>query len=160
MMSDKHPEPANSVAPDAKASCCSNPAHSHQNDSNHSPPAEIAIDPVCGMEVAIAGAKHVAAHGGHDYYFCSGRCRERFVADPQQYLTGSHKQAAADLPEGTIYTCPMHPEIRQVGPGSCPICGMALEPETVSLDDGPDPELIDMSRRFRWSASSCSGSCR
>ncbi|MGV3555246.1 MAG: heavy metal translocating P-type ATPase [Croceibacterium sp.] len=110
-----------------------------------------AIDPVCGMEVAMAGAEHVS-HDGHDYYFCSGRCRERFVADPQQYITGAHKQAAADVPEGTIYTCPMHPEIRQVGPGSCPICGMALEPETVSLDEGPDPELIDMSRRFRRSA--------
>jgi Cu+-exporting ATPase len=151
MMSDNHPEPANSTAPVAKDSRCSNAAHSHQNDSSHSPPAMTAIDPVCGMEVAMAGAEHVS-HDGHDYYFCSGRCRERFVADPQRYLTGAHRQAAADVPEGTIYTCPMHPEIRQVGPGSCPICGMALEPEIVSLHEGPDPELIDMSRRFRWSA--------
>ena len=77
MMSDNHPEPANSRSPDAKASCCSNPTHSHQNDSSHSPPAMTAIDPVCGMEVAMAGAEHVS-HDGHDYYFCSGRCRERF----------------------------------------------------------------------------------
>jgi Cu+-exporting ATPase len=86
--------------------------------------------------------------------FCSGRCRERFAADPEKFLTPKEpeqKQAEPAMPAGTIYTCPMDPEVRQVGPGTCPICGMALEPEQVSLDQGPDPELIDMTRRF-WVA--------
>lgn len=111
-----------------------------------------AIDPVCGMSVAIDGAAHSATHEGATHYFCSPRCHDKFVADPELYLSGAHLDAVEDVPEGTIYTCPMHPEIRQPGPGSCPICGMALEPETVSLDDGPDPELVDMRRRFWWSA--------
>jgi Cu+-exporting ATPase len=112
------------------------------------PTEGVAIDPVCGMSVTIAGAKHSAEHDGARHYFCSAHCQQKFVTDPEMYLSGAHLQAVEDLPEGTIYTCPMHPEIRQQGPGSCPICGMALEPETFSLDDGPDPELIDMSRRF------------
>jgi Cu+-exporting ATPase len=111
-----------------------------------------AIDPVCGMSVAIDGAQHIATHEGATHYFCSPRCHDKFVTDPELYLSGAHLDAVEDVPEGTIYTCPMHPEIRQPGPGSCPICGMALEPETVSLDDGPDPELVDMRRRFGWSA--------
>ena len=111
-----------------------------------------AIDPVCGMSVAIDGAQHIATHEGATHYFCSPRCHDKFVPDPELYLSGAHLDAVEDVPEGTIYTCPMHPEIRQPGPGSCPICGMALEPETVSLGDGPDPELVDMLRRFWWSA--------
>ncbi len=86
---------------------------------------------------------------GQDYFFCSARCRERFEAEPEKFLTPKQPEPAA--PAGAIYTCPMHPEVRQVGPGACPICGMALEPEQVSLDDTPDPELIDMTRRF-WIA--------
>ena len=115
-------------------------------------PAGTAIDPVCGMTVAIDGAKHVAEHSGARHFFCSARCKDKFLIDPQLYLSGAHLNAVEEAPEGTIYTCPMHPEIRQPGPGSCPICGMALEPELVGLDDGPDPELIDMQRRFWWSA--------
>ncbi|MDT0576447.1 heavy metal translocating P-type ATPase [Croceicoccus sp. F390] len=111
-----------------------------------------AIDPVCGMSVAIDGAEHIARHKGAEHYFCSSRCHDKFLGDPELYLSGAHLDAVEDVPEGTIYTCPMHPEIRQPGPGSCPICGMALEPETVSLDEGPDPELVDMRRRFWWSA--------
>lgn len=107
-----------------------------------------AIDPVCGMSVAIDGAEHVARHDGAEHYFCSSRCHDKFLGDPELYLSGAHLDAVENVPEGAIYTCPMHPEIRQPGPGSCPICGMALEPETVSLDEGPDPELIDMRRRF------------
>ena len=110
--------------------------------------AGVAIDPVCGMSVTIEGAEHRAEHDGAQHYFCSAHCQQKFVTDPEMYLSGAHLNAVEDVPEGTIYTCPMHPEIRQEGPGSCPICGMALEPETFSLDDGPDPELIDMSRRF------------
>jgi Cu+-exporting ATPase len=108
-----------------------------------------AIDPVCGMKVARETAKHRFAYRGQDYFFCSARCRERFEAEPEKFLKPKQPEPAA--PAGTIYTCPMHPQVRQVGPGSCPICGMALEPEQVSLDDAPDPELIDMTRRF-WIA--------
>jgi P-type Cu+ transporter len=106
-----------------------------------------AVDPVCGMRVDPATAKHRFSHNGQDYFFCSARCRQRFEAEPEKFLSPGEPPAAA--PAGTIYTCPMHPEVRQVGPGSCPICGMALEPEQVSLDDAPDPELIDMTRRFQ-----------
>jgi Cu+-exporting ATPase len=109
--------------------------------------ADLATDPVCGMKVDPHTAKHRAEHGGRTYYFCSARCREKFVADPARYLE-KNKAPPAHVPEGTIYTCPMHPEIRQVGPGSCPICGMALEPLLVTADTGPNPELLDMTRRF------------
>jgi len=111
-----------------------------------------AIDPVCGMRVDPATAKHHCTHQSQDYFFCSGRCRERFEAEPEKFLQPKQpKQPEPAAPAGAIYTCPMHPQVRQVGPGSCPICGMALEPEQVSLDDGPDPELADMTRRF-WIA--------
>jgi len=99
------------------------------------------------MDVDPHTAKHRADHAGRTYYFCSARCRERFVADPEKYLTPEEAKTEP-VPEGTIYTCPMHPEIRQVGPGSCPICGMALEPVTVTAETGPNPELVDMTRRF------------
>ncbi len=109
-------------------------------------------DPVCGMTVDPATSEHHAHHDDQDYHFCSAGCRTKFVADPDRYLSPDPHAAQEDVPEGTIYTCPMHPEIRQEGPGSCPICGMALEPETFSLDSGPDPEYIDMRRRFWISA--------
>jgi Cu+-exporting ATPase len=108
-----------------------------------------ATDPVCGMSVDPQTAKYRFAYQGQDYFFCSGRCHERFEAEPEKFLRPHKPQSAA--PAGTIYTCPMHPEVKQAGPGSCPICGMALEPEQISLDDAPDPELIDMTRRF-WIA--------
>ncbi|WP_159005636.1 heavy metal translocating P-type ATPase [Bradyrhizobium sp. S69] len=126
-------------------------AEAHACCGGHDKPAEIApaIDPVCGMKVNPATAKHRFAYQGQEYLFCGGRCRERFEAEPEKYL--KPREAEPPAPAGTIYTCPMHPEVRQEGPGSCPICGMALEPEQVSLDDAPDPELIDMTRRF-WIA--------
>ncbi|GEC51476.1 Cu+-exporting ATPase [Bradyrhizobium japonicum] len=126
----------------AAHSCCGG---KHDHDTT---PAEaaFAIDPVCGMKVNPTTAKHRFSYKGEEYLFCSGRCRERFEAEPEKFLKPREPEPPA--PAGTIYTCPMHPEVRQVGPGSCPICGMALEPEQVSLDDGPDPELIDMTRRF------------
>ena len=111
--------------------------------------ANLATDPVCGMKVDPANARHMTRHGGQSYYFCSGRCREKFEADPARYLAPA--PAKHDSAPGTIFTCPMHPEIRQVGPGACPICGMALEPEVASLDAGPNVELLDMTRRF-WIA--------
>ena len=95
-------------------------------------------DPVCGMTVDPHTAKHRHQHKGHAYYFCSAGCRSKFAADPEKYLD-KESRAAEPVPEGTIYTCPMHPEIRQVGPGSCPICGMALEPEIATADSGPIP---------------------
>ena len=97
------------------------------------------------MSVDPHTAKHHAEHRGHSYYFCSASCRTKFLDDPQKYLG---KREPEPVAEGTIYTCPMHPEIRQVGPGSCPICGMALEPDIASVDSGPNPELVDMTRRF------------
>lgn len=125
-------------------------AHDHSNCSHGMPSnGGTATDPVCGMEVTIEGAKHKATHDGETQYFCSAGCREKFDKDPDHYLSGAHRAVDEDVPEGTIYTCPMHPEVRQVGPGSCPICGMALEPETFSAEDtGPDPELVDFTRRF------------
>ncbi|HEX6611848.1 MAG TPA: heavy metal translocating P-type ATPase, partial [Hyphomicrobiaceae bacterium] len=104
-------------------------------------------DPVCGMSVDPHKAKHTAEHGGRTYYFCSAGCRTKFLANPAHYLADK-KLPAEPVPEGTLYTCPMHPEIQQVGPGACPICGMALEPMLVTADAGPNPELADMTRRF------------
>jgi Cu+-exporting ATPase len=113
------------------------------------PPQGHARDPVCGMAVNPATARNTAEHAGASYYFCSSRCREKFVAEPARYLKPeSSAPAPKPAPAGTIYTCPMHPQIRQVGPGNCPICGMTLEPETMTADAGPSPELIDMTRRF------------
>ncbi len=104
------------------------------------------LDPVCGMTVDPHKTPHRAEHAGHPYYFCSAGCRTKFIADPARYL--GEAKPPEPVPAGTIYTCPMHPEIRQPGPGSCPICGMALEPELVTAEAGPNPELIDMTRRF------------
>jgi Cu+-exporting ATPase len=104
-------------------------------------------DPVCGMRVDPATTAHHAQHDGAEFHFCSARCRERFVADPEKFLSPSDPEPVA---AGTTYTCPMHPQIRQQGPGTCPICGMALEPEMPSLDDEDNPELRDFSRRFWW----------
>jgi Cu+-exporting ATPase len=111
------------------------------------PAAAGAIDPVCGMTVDPHTAKHRAEYRGHPYYFCSAGCKTKFTADPQKYLSKQEK-AAEPVIEGAIYTCPMHPQIRQVGPGACPICGMALEPEIATADSGPNAELADMTRRF------------
>ncbi len=119
----------------------------HHHHHNGDLPAATVKDPVCDMSVDPHTARHTAMHAGRPYYFCSARCRERFIADPERYLAPEVARAEP-VPEGTIYTCPMHPEVRQVGPGSCPICGMALEPELATADTGPNPELVDMTRRF------------
>ena len=119
-------------------------------------PKAASIDPVCGMTVDPKAGKPHADYQGTDllfllatpsirrlratYYFCAD-CRSKFIADPRNI-------SASRSVEGAIYTCPMHPEIRQVGPGACPICGMALEPEIATADSGPNPELADMTRRF------------
>nr|WP_246088873.1 heavy metal translocating P-type ATPase [Phreatobacter stygius] len=100
------------------------------------------------MDVDPATSRHRAEHAGKTYHFCSAGCRAKFEADPMRYLAPDQAAPAAPVPDGTVYTCPMHPEIRQIGPGSCPICGMALEPDIVTADSGPNPELADMNRRF------------
>jgi Cu+-exporting ATPase len=105
-------------------------------------PKDRAVDPVCSMTVDPHTAKHRADYHGHPYYFCSAGCRTKFVNGPQKYLDVREPEPVA---ENSVYTCPMHPQIRQVGPGSCPICGMALEPELAGSDIGPNPELIDHS---------------
>jgi Cu+-exporting ATPase len=143
--------------------------HKHHLPMNSVSRGESALakDPVCGMSVDPATAKHRADHAGAPFFFCSGGCREKFVADPARYLAESghappgaahdhaHRAGASPLltpaPAGAIYTCPMHPQIRQDHPGACPICGMALEPEVATQATGPSAELIDMTRRF-WVA--------
>ncbi len=122
-------------------------AHDHDHHADKEPGGHTAKDPVCGMAVDPHTAEHRSQHGGKTWYFCSSRCQSKFDEDPEQYLDWEKKQQEPVAP-GTMYTCPMHPEIRQQGPGDCPICGMALEPEQVSLDDGPSEELKDMTRRF------------
>ena len=104
-------------------------------------------DPVCGMIVDPHTAKHRHQYLGRAYYFCSSDCLEKFKADPARYL-GDAPNSAPSVPEGTLYTCPMHPQIRQAGPGSCPICGMALEPVVATAEATPNAELVDMTRRF------------
>ncbi|HVZ03141.1 heavy metal translocating P-type ATPase [Hyphomicrobium sp.] len=121
--------------------CCA-----HHNDAA-TPTAHAVKDPVCGMTVDPHTSKHRAEHSGRTYYFCAAGCRAKFIADPGKYLSPS-EAASEPVPEGTIYTCPMHPQIRQAGPGSCPICGMALEPELVTAEATPNPELADMSHRL------------
>jgi len=119
-------------------------AHGHHHDHGHDHSGKV-TDPVCGMKVDPASTPHHASHAGHEWHFCSDKCRTKFIADPEHYQA---PQEPVEAPRGTIWTCPMHPEVRQDHPGACPICGMALEPAEVGLDSGPSPELIDMSRRF------------
>lgn len=111
-------------------------------------PAKTARDPVCGMMVDLHTVAHRSEHQGRAYYFCSAGCLSKFIADPEKYLAPADLQAHAPVPEGTIYTCPMHPQIRQVGPGACPICGMALEPAVMTAQTPRNPELADFTRRF------------
>src|SRR5207253_2546864 len=124
--------------------------HTHAQSGNVGQAARMAKDPVCGMSVDPGSAKHSAEYGGHTYCFCSQGCKTKFVADPVSYI-GEGPKPPAPVPEGAMYTCPMHPEMRQTGPGNCPICGMALEPVVASADSGPNPELTGMTRRF-WIA--------
>src|SRR3546814_18669212 len=120
---------------------------------SHTPPAVgIAIDPVCSMSVNMEGAAHVAEYDGATHYFCFGGCKTKFLANPAQYLPGAYLDAAEDPPEGTISICPMHPEIRLVGPGTSPICCMALELATDPTDEGTHPEVVEILRCFWRSA--------
>ncbi len=121
--------------------------HAHERALASTDPAM--IDPVCGMTVK-PDSPHHAQHAAQEYHFCSAGCRTKFVADPARYLAPASEQPVAPVAPGAQYTCPMHPEILRDVPGSCPICGMALEPLQVSLDDGENPELVDFRHRFWW----------
>ncbi|HET8534867.1 MAG TPA: heavy metal translocating P-type ATPase [Sphingomicrobium sp.] len=126
--------------------------HSHDTEPGNGD-GRIVQDPVCGMKVDSRTAKHRFELNGTRYYFCSAGCLEKFRANPNRYLNPPAEAAArTEAPEGTIWTCPMHPEIRRPGPGSCPICGMALEPLEPTAEEQANPELIDMARRFWVSA--------
>lgn len=124
--------------------------HRHDQASEVTDPAADTakvVDPVCGMTVDPETTPHHAQHDGRAYHFCSAGCLEKFVGEPARYLSPAAVESAP-ASAGAIYTCPMHPQIRQLGPGSCPICGMALEPETIEAGTQPNPELVDMTRRF------------
>ncbi|MBS0480960.1 MAG: heavy metal translocating P-type ATPase [Proteobacteria bacterium] len=121
--------------------------HDHSHCAHSGASHGMETDPVCGMNVDPATTPHVATHGEAHHYFCSAGCLAKFSADPARYLSETPRAVEA-VPEGTIWTCPMHTEVQRPGPGSCPICGMALEPMTPTLNDGPSPEYADMKRRF------------
>ncbi|WP_438025361.1 heavy metal translocating P-type ATPase [Sorangium sp. So ce233] len=120
--------------------------HEHHHEHGHPHPAGLgrAKDPVCGMTVSPETATWRHEHGGQTHFFCSERCLARFQAEPEKYTSARPTTVST----GAEYVCPMHPEVVRAEPGSCPICGMALEPRTVTLEDAPNPELADMSRRF------------
>jgi len=126
-----------------------NHSHQHQSGDDLTESAATAIDPVCGMTVTVGEDSLSGTHKGQTYYFCSRKCQDAFTAAPERYLSASKEQDAAAHPKGTKYTCPMHPEIVRDEPGTCPICGMALEPVSAAAEEeGPNPELIDFTRRF------------
>ncbi|MEP6605266.1 MAG: YHS domain-containing protein, partial [Nitrosospira sp.] len=141
------------VATEKAAGGCCGGAKSAPNDptgghnGHDHAPTGTQIDPVCGMSVDPATTPHHHEHQGKQYSFCSAGCAAKFVANPDKYLN-VQKAAPAVIAEGAIYTCPMHPQIRQIGPGACPICGMALEPVEITAEVGENAELTDMSRRF------------
>src|SRR5579859_5630191 len=144
---EKAPEPAVKSCCGGGAPAQSAPAHAHHGE-HHEHVAPVVKDPVCGMDVDPRASAHHADHHGHTYYFCAQRCKDKFLADPQRYLQPKAEPSPALA--GAVYTCPMHPEVQQIGPGHCPKCGMALEPMMPSLDEDDGHELVAMSRRF-WS---------
>jgi Cu+-exporting ATPase len=146
------------MKPAAQKACCCGPAANNPDATNDAtPPNEVSQthDPVCGMVVDPPAATSRAEHNGQRYYFCCGGCKTKFLANPDQFLRPSAtpapsvpSAARAPVAQGTIYTCPMHPQIRRNVPGNCPICGMTLEPEGIPDAEGTSPELKDMTRRF------------
>ena len=141
--------------PKGEHACCSGHHQPNAAPVGVAAPSPASLkDPVCGMTVT-AQSSHTLVHAGQPFYFCSAGCKAKFSADPAKYLAKLTNPAApASKPEpavsGAMYTCPMHPEVRQDHPGTCPKCGMALEPEMPTLDDGENPELTDFKRRFIW----------
>jgi Cu+-exporting ATPase len=119
--------------------------HQHQHDS------AVVLDPVCGMTISPEDAVGTLNHAGKTYYFCSDSCLQKFRENPAGFVGETPRASGAPADPAAEYTCPMHPEVRQIGPGSCPICGMALEPVNVTLEEQPNEELLGMTRRFWWS---------
>src|SRR6056297_3950592 len=126
-----------------------NQHHGHGGDMPAG--AETATDPVCGMTVQVTEKTRTETYDGQSFHFCSDGCQEKFRDDPYFYASGNAEKAKGNVAQGTQYTCPMHPEIVQDEPGSCPICGMALEPMVPS--DEPSEELTDFTRRMWASAA-------
>ena len=126
----------------------------HDHGTHGGAPAQAdpgkAIDPVCGMQVTIKPEARQRDYEGQTFYFCSDGCQAKFDGDPWFYASGAAVKVEKSAPAGTQWTCPMHPEIRQIGPGTCPKCGMALEPVMPGLEDDDNPELADFRRRFWW----------
>ena len=123
--------------------------HRHHHNARVDADAPTVKDPVCGMTVPLDAGKPSLEHAGETYHFCSSKCHDKFAADPAHFISGAHKEQKVDLPKGSQYTCPMHPEIIRDEPGECPKCGMALEPMGIPAEDqGPNPELVDFKRRF------------
>jgi Cu+-exporting ATPase len=146
------------MKPAAPKTCCCGPAANNPDATNDattpSAPGQT-HDPVCGMVVDPVTATNRTEYDAQPYYFCCSGCKAKFLADPVQFVTPTAQPAPsvpsapiAPVAQGTIYTCPMHPQIRRSEPGSCPICGMALEPEGIPEAEGTSPELKDMTRRF------------
>ena len=125
-------------------------AEAPTRDRRHTPAPPVSThDPVCGMAVDPAKARHRADHAGHSYFFCSARCREKFAVDPARYSVASPQiRTLAPAAGEVLWTCPMHPQILRKEPGNCPICGMALEPMTPAAGDSENPELRAMTQRF------------
>ena len=141
-------EPRHPLDPAPPSACC---GHHATGEHPHAMPVDALRDPVCGMTVS-ADSGHRSEYQGENHYFCSARCKQRFDADPHRYLHPASASAATQkAPHDIEYTCPMHPQVRQIGPGICPLCGMALEPSQPSLDETEPPELTDFRRRFWWS---------
>ncbi len=132
-----------------KSSCCGSDQTEHPHEHHHSMPmdADTAIDPVCGMSVKTS-TNLKTDYQGQTYYFCNPSCVDKFKNDPESYLIPMDQRAVPEGMDDVLFTCPMDPEIVQKGPGTCPICGMALEPMQPSLDEGPNPELVDFTNRF------------
>ena len=165
------PEPSSKPKNNEASSCCTRPKADAQPkvSHHHDHPDQVAVqkhsccgghkqqgtsatehDPVCGMVVS-PDSPHHHDYQGKTYHFCSARCLTRFADSSAQFLDDQHKSVEQPLLAGVIYTCPMHPEVRQDHAGACPKCGMALEPELPSLEDDESPELVDFRHRFWWS---------
>jgi P-type Cu+ transporter len=137
------------MEPEKQNNCCGSGSHGHPSMKG----AARHIDPVCGMKVSPTEARGRSSYGADTFYFCSESCLRKFSANPDEYANKAVKGPKVHpAGEGRMFVCPMHPEVRQVGPGNCPICGMALEPETVVLEEAANPELIDFTRRLKISA--------
>jgi Cu+-exporting ATPase len=137
-----------------QSQACADGSHGSHVGHDHAPNGDAgesrarARDPVCGMLVDPRTTPYRQQYARRLYFFCSTGCQSKFLDNPTKYLARCGMTAPPATPEGTIYTCPMHLQIRQVGPGFCPICGMALEPDLITATSGPNPELADMTRRF------------